>query len=386
MFFLLRHIMRDPRIDQLARLLIGFSTQLKSGETVLIDYEGAESRELALACAEQAIEAGGVPLVEENNGDLTCTLLRRGNEAQVKLLGNIMLERMKRCQAYIGIRGAGNIYELQGAPREALQWYSQHIKVPVHLNQRVKHSKWVVLRYPNPSMAQLAERSTREFADFYFRVCCFDYERMDRAVKPLAELMERTRQVRIVAPGTDLRFSIEGIHAVPCTGKMNIPDGECFTAPVRDSVEGTVRFNCKSTERLRGVAFEQIALRFQKGRVVEATAEDGAKSRVLNEVLDQDEGARYIGEFAIGFHPHIERPMNDILFDEKIRGSFHMALGSCYDEASNGNKSALHWDLVQIQRPEYGGGEIYFDDRLIRKDGHFIPADLHGLNPEVLGA
>jgi aminopeptidase len=201
---------------------------------------------------------------------------------------------------------------------------------------------------------------------------------MCKAVKPLQQWMEKTDIVQLKGPGTDLRFSIKGIPAVPCCGEMNIPDGECFTAPVRTSVEGTVQFNTPTV--WEGSPYENIFLRFSKGRIIEARASDAAQSKRLNKVLDQDTGARYVGEFSLGFHPHILAPMRDILFDEKIAGSFHMAMGQCYDVAPNGNKSAVHWDMVCIQRPEYGGGEVYFDDKLIRKNGEFVPKDLHGLN------
>src|SRR5690606_32848804 len=239
--------------------------------------------------------------------------------------------------------------------------------------------KWVVLRYPNPSMAQLAGMSTEAFEDFYFRVCNLDYAKMDRAMDPLKELMDRTDRVRIVGPGTDLSFSIKGIGAVKCSGRRNIPDGEVYTAPVRDSVNGTISFNVPSV--YNGFKYENVRLTFRDGRIVEASANDTAR---INALLDTDEGARFVGEFSLGFNPHILHPMNDILFDEKIAGSLHFTPGQAYEEADNGNRSAIHWDLVLIQRPEYGGGEVWFDDVLIRKDGRFVHPALEGLNPERL--
>jgi aminopeptidase len=374
--------MRDPRIDQFAKQIITYSTKVKPGEAALIEYQGRDARELAVACAEQTILAGGTPIVQEANDQLSAFFLNNCNEQQMERKGDILLKQMKECQVYVGIRGSENIFGMKGVSEEALEWHSKYIKIPVHMNQRVKKSRWVVMRYPNASMAQLAERSTPEFADFYFRACCLDYAKMETAVKPLQKLMDDSKKVHITGPQTELRFSIEGIKSIPCTGQVNIPDGECFTAPVRDSVEGTVFFNCKTTHRTTGEAFSTIHLTFEKGKVVKVETGDAEKNATLNKILDKDEGARYLGEFAIGFHPFITEPMNDILFDEKIKGSFHMALGACYDEASNGNKSAEHWDLVQIQRPEYGGGEIYFDDVLIRKDGEFVIDELKGLNAE----
>ena len=226
-------------------------------------------------------------------------------------------------------------------------------------------------------MAQLAGMSTDEFEDFYFRVCCLDYRRMAEAAAGLQARMQSADRIHIVGPGeTDLRFSIKDIPAVACTGEMNIPDGEVFSSPVRDSVDGVIAFNTATI--YHGVPFENVRLHFEAGKIVESTATVGGDR--LNDIFDADEGARYIGEFAIGFHPHILDPMKDILFDEKIAGSFHFTPGQAYEVADNGNRSSVHWDLVNIQRPDYGGGEIKFDGKVIRKNGKFIPKSLHVLN------
>ncbi len=228
-------------------------------------------------------------------------------------------------------------------------------------------------------MAQAANKPTDVFEDFYFNVCCLDYAKMDKAMDPLAELMNRTDQVRIQGPGTDLTFSIKGIGSQKCAGKLNIPDGEVFSCPVRDSVNGTLAYTAETV--YRGTIFSDITFTFRDGKIIEATSSDTVK---LNEILDSDEGARYIGEFAIGVNPYITAPMKDPLFDEKICGSFHFTPGQAYEETDNGNRSQVHWDIVCIQTPEYGGGEIYFDDQLIRKDGRFVLKELDPLNPENL--
>jgi aminopeptidase len=228
-------------------------------------------------------------------------------------------------------------------------------------------------------MSQQAGMSTESFEDYYFDVCCLDYTKMGEEMKNLIALMDKTDKVRIVSPGTDLTFSIKGIDTEPCAGDMNIPDGEVFTAPVKDSVNGTLAFNTPSL--FKGTTFENITFEFKDGKIVKA---DGNFPDKINQILDTDEGARYIGEFAIGVNPYITKPMKDTLFDEKIAGSIHITPGRCYDEADNGNKSAIHWDLVLIQTPEFGGGEIYFDDVLIRKDGLFVIDELKGLNPDNL--
>lgn len=372
--------MNDPRYRKLARLLVQHSTRLKAGDKVLIEATHVPE-EFLKALLEEASAVGALPLVEMKNLRLQRAWLRSGSAQQIeertRLLGEIELERMKKMDAYIGLRGSDNITEMSDVPVENMGFYEQNLLKPVHIEQRVKHTRWCVLRWPNGSMAQQAGMSTEAFEDFYFRVCLTDYARMDQAVKPLQQLMNATDRVRIVGKDTDLRFSIKDIPAIPCCGTHNVPDGECFTAPVKDSVEGHIHFN--SGTIYRGTPFDDIRLTFEKGRVTDFACNN---NEALQAILDSDEGARYFGEFAIGFHPHIEKPMRDILFDEKIRGSLHLALGQCYEETENGNRSKVHWDLVLRQENE--GGEIYFDDVLVRRDGRFVVPELEALNPENL--
>lgn len=376
--------MRDPRINKLADQLVNYSTQVKPGEVALIEYEGQEAREQAVAVAEYVIKAGGIPIVEDRKVRLRRTFLKSANENQIKKLGKVLLDQMKNVQVYIGISGPANIYELNGVPKKQMDWYQQHILVPVHFKERVNKTKWCILRYPNGSMAQLSEKSTEDFEKFFFDVCTLDYNKMDKASRPLLKLMNKTDKVHIKGKDTDLTFSIKSIPGKICSGHLNIPDGECYTAPVKTSINGKVFFNCKTNDRESGTSFDSIRVIFKNGKAVEVDAGDKIKTKQLNEILDRDAGARYIGEFAIAFNPYILEPMNDILFDEKIAGSFHMAFGNAYENSDNGNRSKLHWDLVQIQRPEYGGGEIWFDGKLIRKDGKFVIPELKGLNPENL--
>ena len=279
--------------------------------------------------------------------------------------------------AYIAVRAGENTSELADVPSDKLNMYYK-LTSPT-LDYRVNKTKWVVLRYPNPSMAQLANKSQEAFEAFYFDVCTLDYKKMSKAMDPLVDLMNRTDRVHIKGPGTDLRFSIKDIPAIKCDGLRNIPDGEVYTAPVRESMNGTISYNTFSEEQ--GFTYENIKFEIENGKIVKATANDTDR---INALLDTDEGARYFGEFAIGVNPYVLAPMKDTLFDEKICGSFHLTPGKCYEDAYNGNHSAVHWDLVMIQRPEYGGGEIYFDDVLIRKDGLFVIEELAGLNPENL--
>ncbi|AWB45189.1 aminopeptidase [Paenibacillus sp. CAA11] len=370
--------MKDPRIQKLAQNLVGYSVKVQPGENVLVEMIGSE-RDLINAIVEEVAKHGGNPFVQLTDKTTQRAMLMNATEEQIKTWADIDLNRMKKMHCYIGIRAGENVNDLADVPEEKMRLYNTLYNHPVHSEQRVKHTKWVVLRYPNASMAQLANMSTEAFEDFYFDVCNLDYAKMDRAQDALAALMKRTDKVRIVGPGTDLQFSIKGIDAIKCSGECNIPDGEVYTAPIRDSVNGTISYNAASL--YNGITFENVSFRFENGRIVEATSNDNER---INEILNSDEGARYIGEFAIGFNPYILHPMKDTLFDEKIAGSLHFTPGQAYEIADNGNRSSIHWDLVLIQRPEYGGGEIYFDDRLIRKDGIFVLPELEALNPENL--
>jgi aminopeptidase len=373
--------MTDPRFDRLAELLVSHSTRLAAGEHILI--EAFDVPDAFVCAAVKAARARGAhPHVALRSTRVLRTLVDGAADDQIATWADIDEHRMKAMDAYLGIRGADNASEMASVAEASMSLFGRRYQKPVHFEERVKRTKWCVLRWPSPSMAQLAGMSTDEFEDFYFRVCCLDYARMAAAATKLADRMNRTDRVHIVGPGdTDLRFSIKDIPAVSCAGSNNIPDGEVFTAPVRDSVEGVVAFNTPTI--YHGVPFENVRLEFKEGRVVGSSATVGGDR--LKDILDADEGARFIGEFAIGFHPHILQPMKDILFDEKIAGSFHFTPGQAYEEADNGNRSEIHWDLVCIQRPEFGGGEIRFDDEVIRKDGIFVVEDLLDLNPDRLG-
>lgn len=370
--------MKDPRMLQLAHNLINYSCKLQKGEKVLIEATGIPE-DFVCALVDAAYEAGGIPLVQINQPKVQRSLLMHCSEEQLSLMAKYDSLRMQDCQAYIGVRGGDNSFEQSDVPGAKKALYGLLYGEKVHSKIRVPHTKWVVLRYPLPAMAQQANMSTDAFEDFYFDVCTMDYGKMDRAMDALVKRMESTDQVHIVGPGTDLTFSIKGMPAIKCAGELNIPDGEVFTAPVKDSVNGTLTYTAPSL--YQGVRHENVKLTFQDGKIIH---QDGSHPAALKAIFDTDEGARYVGEFAIGVNPYITKAMLDILFDEKIAGSFHFTPGNCYDECPNGNKSAIHWDLVCIQTPEFGGGEMYFDGELIRKDGLFIPEDLQCLNPDQL--
>jgi aminopeptidase len=371
--------MRDLRLERLAKGIVNYSVDVQYGDRVLVSMSGTDF-ELVSCIVEEIYKLGGCAFVELSDPKVSRTLMMNASLDQIKKLAKFDGAKMNEMDCYIGIRAVDNINETVDIPPEQMKNYMEYYLKPVHYEKRVKNTKWCILRYPNGSMAQLANMSTEAFENFYFDVCNLDYSKMSRAMDALKELMDKTDRVRIVSPGTDLSFSIKGIGSVKCDGKFNIPDGEVFTAPIKDSVNGTIKYNTIS--QYMGHTFTDVELIFRDGKIV--GAESLGNSDKLNEILDTDNGARYIGEFAIGFNPYILHPMNDILFDEKIAGSLHFTPGQAYEDADNGNRSSVHWDLVLIQREEYGGGEIWFDDVLIRKDGIFVIEELEGINPKSL--
>ncbi len=370
--------MKDERMITLAKNLVNYSLELKPGERVWIESRGFPVLEMAKEMITQVTRKGAIPFWYYNDDSLTRRWLLECNEAQLKSFAEFHLAMMKSVQAFVSFRGGDNAFDFGDIPDEKMKQYMTLYYKPVHMEERVKHKRWVVLRYPTNSFAQLAETSQEGFEDFYFEVCNLDYSKMSKAMDPLSDLMSHTNKVRIVGPGTDLSFSIKGMPNVKCDGKLNIPDGEIFTAPVKTSINGQVTFNTPSLHE--GVIYDGIWFKFKDGKIVDAKATVNHAKMI--KLLDTDEGARYVGEFSFGIHPGIKKPMKDTLFDEKIFGSIHLTPGNAYDEADNGNKSAIHWDLVLIQTKEFGGGEIYFDDVLIRKDGIFIHPNLKNVLSE----
>src|SRR6184192_3064277 len=364
--------MHDDRFDKLAKLLVEYSIRLKRNETVLMEAFDIPD-EMTIALIRTVRKAGGVPFAQTYYTRVNRALALEASDRQLNLMASHELARMKKMNAYIAVRGSHNITELADVPPEKMKLIGKKMR-PVQ-DQRVRKTKWVVLRWPTASMAQLAGMSTEAFEDFYFDVCTLNYDKLWPGMKALKALFEKTTRVEVKGPGTDLRFSIKGIPAIICGGDRNIPDGEVFTAPVKRSVEGHITFNAPTI--YQSIAFDGIRLDFRQGKIVEATSNQTEK---LNKILDSDAGARYIGEFSLGFNPRVLEPMRDILFDEKIAGSFHFTPGQAYEEADNGNRSQVHWDMVSIQRPDYGGGEIYFDGKLIRRDGEFLAKQLRSLN------
>lgn len=369
----------DERIKILANNLVNYSMKVKQGDKVFVHYTGQSTKDLARQIIKEVYAAGGVPFPFYTDPSVQREMLLNCTKEQMELMGKTDAALMEEMDCYVGVRGGDNASELADVPSDKIEIYEKYYSTPVHHDVRVKKTRWVVLRYPNNAMAQLGNTSLENFEDFYFNVCNLDYSKMLDGMQHLVNYMERTDQVRIVGPGTDLTFSIKGIPANPCAGECNIPDGEVYTAPIKNSVNGKLTYNTPAV--FQGFTYENISLTFKDGKIIDATANDTER---ITKVFNTDEGARYIGEFAIGVNPYIIKPMKDTLFDEKIMGSFHFTPGNCYDDAPNGNVSAIHWDLVCIQTAEYGGGEMYFDNVLIRKDGRFVVPELECLNPENL--
>ena len=362
--------MHDPRFDKLAKVLVEYSTRLKRNETVLIENFDVPD-EMTVALVRAARKAGAIPFTQIHRARINRELALKATERQLNLTAIHELARMKKMDAYIAIRGSKNITELSDVPPEQMKLVAKKMR-PVN-DQRVQKTKWVVLRWPTPSMAQLAGMSSEAFEDFYFDVCTLDYRKLQPGMKALKRLMDRTDRVEIKGPGTDLRFSIKGIGAVICGGDRN-SGRRSLSCPVKDSFRATSCLTRPQFTRGSGSTTSGSSL------ATEDRESDEQSTGEINKILDADPGARYIGEFSLGFNPYVLHPMRDILFDEKIAGSFHFTPGQAYEDADNGNRSQVHWDMVNIQRPDYGGGEVYFDGKLIRRDGEFLPASLRSLN------
>ncbi len=367
----------DERIKQLAKNLVNNSVKVQKGDHVLINAVGNDTLDLARMLIKEIYAIGAYPHIDIKDNSISREMYLGCSAEQLQMMHDYELDKMRRMNVFIGMRSTDNMYEYADVPDDKVDLTNR--MMDDILRQRVDHTRWVVLRYPNGAMAQSAKMSKEAFTDYYFNVCNLDYGKMGKAMEPLKALMEKTDRVHIKGMGTDLTFSIKDIPVIPCAGECNIPDGEIYTAPVKDSINGTLSYN--TPNQYLGYVHEKIVLTFKDGKIIEAASTDSKK---INSIFDTDEGARYVGEFAIGVNPYITSPMMDTLFDEKITGSFHFTPGAAYEEAFNGNKSAIHWDLVCMQTPEYGGGEIYFDDVLIRKDGRFVLPELFCLNPENL--
>ncbi len=364
----------SEKLKELASLIVNYSIRVEKDERVLITTQSLETREFVSYLIEEIYKNGGVPCLKINDPILGARLAEKNNEGRIELLKKIQENEVELFDSFINIRYATNDYENKNVSGEMSKKLSQALlpSSDVRVNQR----KWVLLNYPSLLDSYKAKMTSTEFMEFALRVMTVNYKSMSELIKPLKKLMDKTDKVRIVSPGTDITFSIKGMGSIPCVGEMNIPDGELYSAPVKNSVNGTITYNTPSP--YQGRVYNHVSLEFKDGKIINATCDEDNEK--LNEIFNTDEGARYVGEFSLGFNPEILYPMGDILYDEKILGSIHFTPGQAYKDCYNGNDSGIHWDMVLIQRKDYGGGEIYFDDVLIRKDGMFVLEELKPLN------
>lgn len=371
---------QDERLRKLAENVVKNSIKVQKGDKVYIESFGESTKSLLKEFINVVTQAGGIPFYFCNDNAFVKEFLRDAEPEQIEAFGKMHQEIMANSQCYVAIRGYDDVFALSELGDEANANWSKYFHRQVHIDTRIPHTRWCVMRYPNVSMAALSKMSLKDFEDFYFDACLIDYAKMGEKMTVLQKLMEKTDRVKIIAPDTHLEFSIKDIPVLKSMGTHNIPDGEVYTAPVKNSINGYVQFNTDSA--YHDNIFSKIRLEFEQGRIVKAKSL--VNDDLLQKILEIDEGSRYMGEFALGLNPYINKPILDILFDEKIGGSFHMAIGNSYDDAFNGNRSSNHWDLIQMQDAEHGGGEIWFDDVLIRKDGLFVLKELECLNPENL--
>lgn len=367
--------MNTQKLNTLAHTIINYSLHLKENSKVLIDFT-KEASPLVEELIKEGKKVGAIMSFDMYDSKLACLLADTNTAERIELIKKKKEFEVENYDAFIHINYTYNDYESKNFPKEMRIKLGEATKAARDV--RVNEREWVLLNYPSPIDAYKAKMPTSDFNEFALDVMTVDYQKMSEDIKPLKELMEATDKVRIVAPNTDITFSIKGLPAIPCTGEKNIPDGELYTAPVRDSINGTITYNTPSP--YQGSVYHHVSLTFENGKIVKATCDEDDEK--LNEIFDTDEGARYVGEFSLGFNPKILYPMGDILYDEKILGSLHFTPGDSYADCDNGNKSSVHWDMVLIQREDFGGGEIYFDDVLIRKNGKFVLDNLKQLNYE----
>lgn len=366
----------EEKLNSLSKTIVNYSLDVKENDRVLITTQTSEANYLIKCLIKEIVNNKGIPFVRIEDQSLDATLLELTNKSRINEIKKHKQFDIDNFDCFISIRYSINDFESSNVKASIRREIGEAIKEIDHV--RINERRWVLLNYPSNLDAYKANMKTDDFKLFGINAMCIAYDKMYKDILPLKEVMENTKKVRIVGVNTDITFSIEGMPAIPCCGKYNIPDGEIYTAPIKDSVNGIITFNTKNP--YRGYVFSNISLKLRDGKIIDAKASNNTDK--LNEILDTDDGARYIGEFAIGLNPFIKNPMGDILFDEKIIGSIHFTPGQAYYDAYNGNDSSIHFDLVLIEREEYGGGELYFDDVLVRKNGKFVLDKLKHLNYE----
>ncbi len=364
----------EQQIDTLATLICNVSLDLQKGEKLYISYGSLQALPLVERLITQASRKGAFvyPCLHLSSLEGKCKRLL--DPANISYMKEVEEAKINYFDAFIYIKYSENDYELSSLDPVKRRKINQALAPSV--DRRANEKKWVLLNYPSILDAHKSAMSQEEFVAFSLRAMTINYEELHKKLQPLQQLMEKTDNVRITGPKTNISFSIKGMPAIACTGEKNLPDGEIYTAPLKTSVNGTITFNTPSP--YQGHIYHHVSLTFSKGQIIKAISDE--EPDMLTTIFNIDEGARYVGEFSLGLNPVIKKPMGDILFDEKIFGSLHFTPGAAYDDCNNGNKSAIHWDLVLIQTEAYGGGNIFFDGVLIRENGLFTLPQLQALN------
>lgn len=353
----------DKRWQQVADLLVNYSTAVQPGERVMIAMGEVESYPLVHAVYEAVIQAGGFPQVQFLSESLRHLVMKHGNEAQIEWAPEIEAYGMTWADVYLGLRGAYNLYEHADIPSTILAANQRAMGEVSTL--RWQQTRWCLVRVPNAAFAQQAETDLETVTDMFFDACLLDWPTRSRQWQQLAGHLNQGSHIRLVGKGTDLSFSLAGRRWAVLDGKLNLPDGEIFTAPVEDSVNGYITFELPGV--LGGRLIPHIHLAWQAGELIEASASE--QNDYLHQILATDTGARRIGEFGIGLNPHVTRFCKDILLDEKIGGTVHIALGRAYPECGGVNQSAIHWDIIKDLRQE---GVLYLDGVAVMEAGRWL--------------
>jgi aminopeptidase len=355
--------MTDTRWNQLAAILVNYSTNVRQGEKVLITMMETETLPLTRAVYAEVVKAGGLPYVEFQSAYLERDLMRFGNPEQLLAAPEAQTHAMEWADVYIGLRGARNPFEFTGIDEYRLAAHKRAMGIVSAL--RNDSTRWVLVRVPNESFAQQAGTSLDEMLEFFFSATLRDWQAEAERYNQIQAVFQAAESVRVVGKETDLSFSTRGRIYETADGHLNMPDGEIFTAPVDDSAEGVITFEFPGV--YAGQLVEGISLEFSKGQVTKATAR--TNQGLLEKLLKMDPGASRIGEFGVGVNFGIDRFSYDILYDEKIGGTIHIALGRAYSECGGINKSALHWDLIKDLRQQ---GEVYLDGQKVLENGKFL--------------
>ncbi len=367
--------MFNPLIKKYADILVNYSTKVTKGDLVIIYARGYVAQPLVKEIYKACLINGANPIVRTSMDELAETFIKYANNNQLEYIDEMSKIEVETADVMIFIGAPNNVKNMANADSAKLAKRSKALQ-PV-LSKRLERSakdemRWVIADYPTNALAQEASMSLDEYSQFLIDSCYLDldnpikkWEEIDKEQKRIAGILNNTSKIRFIGDKTDITFSTDGRTWIPCSGNMNFPDGEIFTSPVENSGNGTIYFDFP--QNYHGSSAKEVYITLKEGKVIEAKAQSG--NDFLQNMLNTDEGARFVGEIAIGTNERIQNVTGNILFDEKIGGSIHIAFGSSYPEAGGKNKSGLHWDMIKNMK---NGGKIYADDKLIYENGKFI--------------